>query len=133
MERNWSECTSILKVTIAFEPHGESSWSPHLSCNLDPVYSAPRSFPTKPFTLSPRVLCPLYSAPPRLRGLGSIAPCWVDSLRRGLTPTGVSKKLSLAALKDQWVGCGTSMFSLGLGNTASFDLSSHPWNFCLIQ
>lgn len=54
---NWSECTSILEVTIALEPHGESSWSPHLSCNLDPVCSAPRSFSTKSFTLEFSVLC----------------------------------------------------------------------------
>lgn len=73
LEGSWSECTSIEEVTIALEPRGESSWSAHLSCSLDLVYSVPRSFSTKSFTLSPRLLCPLHSVPPELRGLGSNA------------------------------------------------------------
>lgn len=91
------------------------------------------------------VTCPLHSVPSGLRGLGSGTGGRFSELHNPMpggelkawshlrAPTGVSMKLSLTALKDQWAGCGTSVFSLGPGNTAGFDPSSLPWDVCLIQ
>lgn len=38
---SWSKRVSILDVIVAPEPWGWSNWSPHLSCNLDPVHRIP--------------------------------------------------------------------------------------------
>lgn len=73
---SWSKRISILDMIIAPEPWGWSSWSPHLSCNLDPVHRIPwelffqcsSSGVIYPVTLW-LVLCPL-NLPPGLTGLG---------------------------------------------------------------
>lgn len=68
---SWSKRVSILDVIVAPEPWGWSSWSPHLSCNLDPVHRIPwELFFRCHLPCHFVVLCPLNLAPPGLTGLG---------------------------------------------------------------